>query len=104
MLKGYIKNGPRRKLLLGGIGAAGIAAAAAWRYWPEQGFWNPCHAELPRHLANTSSCAGMGGIDATRVWTATHICRHRRLGQGIYVNPATDSLLNPGSTRGACSS
>lgn len=32
----------RRSLLLASLAAAGLAAAA-WRYWPERGFANPCY-------------------------------------------------------------
>ena len=47
----------------------------------------------------------MGGIDATRVWDShSHLVGTGDSDSGIYVNPATDSLLNRGSTRGACSS
>ena len=37
------------------------------------------------------------GIDATRVWDShSHLIGTGDSGSGIYVNPATDSLLNPG--------
>ena len=40
-----------------GAGAA-AAGAAAWRFWPEQGFWNPCRARLPRRLASRGGALG----------------------------------------------
>ena len=60
--------GPRRKLLLGGLGlAAAAAGVVAWRSWPEQGFWNPCHARLPRRLATHDLVrAAWDGIDAAQ--------------------------------------
>ena len=80
------------------MGAAGLAAAAAWRYWPEQGFWNPCHAELPPRLADHELVRqAWHGIDAAQVWDShSHLIGTGDSGSGIFVNPATDSLLNPG--------
>jgi uncharacterized protein len=80
----------------------GIAAAAgglaAWRYWPEQGFWNPCHARLPRRLAEHELVrAAWDGLDPAKVWDShAHLIGTGDAGSGIYVNPQTDSLLNPG--------
>jgi mannonate dehydratase len=78
--------------------AAAAAGAAAWRYWPEQGFWNPCHAELPRRLARHELVqAAWSGIDPALVWDShSHLIGTGDSGSGIYVNPGTDSLLNPG--------
>jgi mannonate dehydratase len=89
----------RRKLLLGaGAALAGSASFAAWRYWPEQGFWNPCHARLPRRLAEHELVrAAWGGIDAAQCWDGhAHLIGTGDSGSGIFVNPATDSLLNTG--------
>jgi predicted TIM-barrel fold metal-dependent hydrolase len=83
-----------------GAGAAltGAASLAAWRYWPEQGFWNPCHARLPRRLADHELVrAAWEGIDASRVWDShAHLIGTGDSGSGIFVNPRSDSLLNPG--------
>jgi len=38
-------------LLLASIAAAGAAAAAAWRFWPEQGLTHPCRPALATRLA-----------------------------------------------------
>ena len=80
-----------------GLGAA-AAGVAAWRLWPEQGFWNPCHARLPRHLANHELVQrAWEGIDAARVWDShSHLIGTGDSGSGIYVNPRTESLLDPG--------
>ena len=77
---------------------AGLAAAAAaWRYWPEQGFWNPCRAALPRRLANHKLlAAAWEGLDATQVWDShVHLLGSGDAASGIYVNPQMESLLNP---------
>jgi predicted TIM-barrel fold metal-dependent hydrolase len=89
-----------RRRALAGLGVlAGLGAgAAAWRYWPEQGFWNPCHARLPRHLASHELvAAAWQGLDAALVWDShAHLIGTGDSGSGIVVNPATGSLLNPG--------
>jgi mannonate dehydratase len=89
----------RRNLLLGaGAALAGSAAFAAWRHWPEQGFWNPCRARLPRRLAEHELVrAAWDGIDPAQCWDShSHLIGTGDSGSGIFVNPATDSLLNPG--------
>jgi predicted TIM-barrel fold metal-dependent hydrolase len=89
----------RRNLLLGaGAALTGLSSFVAWRYWPEQGFWNPCHARLPRHLADHELVrAAWEGIDAANVWDShAHLIGTGDAGSGIYVNPRTDSVLNPG--------
>jgi mannonate dehydratase len=46
-----------------------VAAFAAWRRWPEQGFWNPCRADLPRRLADHELVKrAWEGIDAAQFW------------------------------------
>jgi predicted TIM-barrel fold metal-dependent hydrolase len=78
--------------------AAATAGVAAWRYWPEQGFWNPCHARLPRHLANHELVErAWDGIDASQVWDShSHLIGTGDSGSGIFVNPRTESVLDPG--------
>jgi mannonate dehydratase len=88
----------RRRFLRGGAAlAAGAAGLAAWRYWPEQGFWNPCRARLPRALAEHELVrAAWDGLDASRVWDAhVHLVGTGDSGSGIFVNPRMESLLNP---------
>jgi mannonate dehydratase len=89
----------RRNLLLGAGGAAlaGISLAA-WRYWPEQGFWNPCLAHLPRRLADHELVrSAWEGVDAALVWDShSHLIGTGDSGSGIFVNPRTESLLDPG--------
>ncbi len=69
----------------------------AWRHWPEQGLWNPCHARLPQRLADHELVrAAWEGLDAAEVWDShAHLVGTGDAGSGIYVNPQTDSLLNP---------
>ena len=75
-----------------------MAAFAAWRHWPEQGFWNPCHADLPRRLASHELVQrAWEGVDATQCWDShAHLIGTGDSGSGIFVNPQAESLLNPG--------
>jgi mannonate dehydratase len=76
----------------------GIGSLAAWRYWPEQGLWNPCLAPLPRRLGNHELVqAAWSGIDAAQVWDAhAHLVGTGDSDSGIFVNPAMLSLASPG--------
>jgi predicted TIM-barrel fold metal-dependent hydrolase len=88
----------RRRFLIGGAAAvAAGAGAAAWRYWPEQGFWNPCLAALPRALAGHPLVrAAWAGIDAAKVWDShVHLVGTGDSRSGIRVHPGMDSLLDP---------
>lgn len=80
------------------MGVAAAAGAAAWRYWPEQGFWNPCHADLPRRLAGHELVQrAWEGIDPAQVWDShAHLIGTGDSGSGVLVHPGTESLLNPG--------
>ena len=87
----------RRKVLIGGAGAAAIAVLAAWRFWPEQGFWNPCLARLPRHLAEHELVqSAWAGIDASQMWDAhAHLVGTGDSGSGIVLNAQMESVLSP---------
>jgi mannonate dehydratase len=87
----------RRKVLIGGASAAAIAALAAWRFWPEQGFWNPCLARLPRRLAEHELVqSAWAGIDASQMWDAhAHLVGTGDSGSGIVLNPQMESVLSP---------
>ena len=76
----------------------GAGALAACRFWPEEGLWNPCLAQLPRHLADHELVrAAWQGLDAGSVWDShAHLIGTGDGGSGIYVNPQTESLLSPG--------
>jgi uncharacterized protein len=80
-----------------GAAAAGLASLAAWRVWPEQGFWNPCRAQLPPRLANHELvAAAWQDLDASQVWDShAHLIGDGDAASGIYVNPRLESVLNP---------
>jgi uncharacterized protein len=88
----------RSFLTWGSLAALGITSLAAWRYWPEQGLWNPCLAPLPRRLATHELVrAAWSGIDATQVWDAhAHLVGTGDSDSGIFVNPAMLSFASPG--------
>jgi mannonate dehydratase len=75
---------------------AGAAGLAAWRFWPEQGFWNPCLAGLPRRLATHELVrAAWDGLDPAQCWDAhSHLVGEGDSASGIYVNPRMQSALN----------
>ena len=77
---------------------AGAASLAAWRFWPEQGFWNPCLARLPAALADHELVrAAWEGLDPAKVWDShAHLIGTGDSGSAIYVNPKMQSPLNPG--------
>ncbi len=85
----------RRRLLAAGLAAG--AGAAAWRWWPEQGFINPCRAALPPALADHEIVqAAWDGIDPANVWDChAHLVGTGDSGSGIWINPKMQSLLHP---------
>jgi Predicted metal-dependent hydrolase of the TIM-barrel fold len=88
----------RRKFLLSsGVLSLAAIATAGWKYWPEQGFSNPCRAELPPHLNNHELIkTAWEGLDPAQVWDChVHLVGRGDGGSGIWVNPAMDSLWNP---------
>jgi len=88
----------RSFLLAGGALLAGAGSIAAWRQWPEQGFWNPCLASLPPRLARHELVrSAWDGLDPAQVWDChAHLVGTGDSGSGIVVNPQMESLLNPG--------
>ncbi len=88
----------RRQLVFGALGASALAAAAAaWRYWPEHGFANPCRARLPDKLAHHEIVrAAWDGIDAARAWDChAHLIGSGDSGGGVWLNPEMLSVLHP---------
>ena len=80
----------RRKFLLG-LSLLGVSAAggAAYKYWPEQGFTNPCLSGLPDSLANHELLQQVWqGIDPHQVWDS-----HVHL---VGIGDSTD--IKPGSS------
>lgn len=85
----------RRTLLaLGGLGALGLVG---YRFWPDEGIWNPCRSPLPEHLRRHELVqAAFAGIDPAQLWdTHVHLVGVGDGGSGIWVTPAMDSLLRP---------
>ena len=89
----------KRSFLIGGAALAGAGALAAWRFWPEQGFLNPCRVGLPRQLARHELVlAAWEGLDPEQVWDShAHLVGVGDSSSGIYVNPKMESVLNPGN-------
>jgi len=60
--------------------------------------WNPCLSKLPQRLADHDLVrSAWEGLDAGRVWDShAHLIGTGDSGSGIYINPRTESLLNPG--------
>ena len=75
----------------------GAAALAAWRFWPEQGFLNPCRVSLPLQLARHELvAAAWDGLAAEQVWDAhAHLLGTGDSASGISVNPQMESVLHP---------
>jgi uncharacterized protein len=87
----------RRFLRLGGVTAGATCALAAWRFWPEQGLWNPCLGPLPRRLAEHELVkAAWEGIDPLQVWDAhAHLIGAGDSASGVRTNPRMESFLDP---------
>lgn len=77
-----------------GLVAAGAASA---RYWPDQGFRNPCRSDLPPALADHELVrAAWEGLDAAKVWDChTHLVGSGDSGSGAWFSPAMDSYWHP---------
>ena len=79
-------------LALGGLGYA------AYRYWPDDGFLNPClQQNLPESFAqHPLVTAAWEGIDADKFWdTHVHLIGDGDSNNGIWVNPNMSSILHP---------
>lgn len=91
-------QGKRRRFVIGAFGITGaLAAAAAWRYWPEHGVANPCRDALPDHLARHELvAAAWDGVDPSRVWDChAHLVGAGDSGSGVWLNPRMLSPLHP---------
>ena len=82
---------------MGGAAVAGAAGLAAWRFWPEQGVWNPCRAGLLLTYQRTDLVKdAFAGLDMRQVWDAhAHVAGIGDSPSGIYVNPRMNSKLHP---------
>jgi len=88
----------RRRILISAALATGAASMAAVRYWPEQGWANPCRASLPDALARSEVVqAAWDGVDPKRCWDShVHLIGTGDSGSGIWLNPRMQSLRHPG--------
>lgn len=88
----------RRQFLLaaGGLAIAGISHAA-WRYWPDAGFINPCLAEMPASLLQHPTCQQIWhGIRPDQVWDAhVHLVGVGDASDETWFNPDMDSWWHP---------
>ncbi|GMQ96400.1 MAG: hypothetical protein BMS9Abin15_0069 [Gammaproteobacteria bacterium] len=78
-----------------GLAAAGFAG---YRYWPEDGFFNPClNAELPEYLANHDVVLkAWEGIDPNLCWDGhVHLIGLGSDNSGIQVHPGMRSIWHP---------
>lgn len=88
----------RRRLVLGATALATLGVGgAAWRFWPEQGFANPCRAALPPDLARHEVVrAAWEGVDPAQVWDChAHLIGTGDSGSGVVVNERMWSPLSP---------
>lgn len=83
--------------MIGAGATLGAAGLAAWKFWPDEGLWNPCRTRLPRRLEEHELVrAAWEGLDAGKVWDShAHLVGTGDAGSGIVVNPKMESLLNP---------
>ncbi len=85
----------KRRIFIASISAS---ALAAWHYWPEDGFTNPClSTELPDALADSDLiAAAWEGVDANRFWDChVHLLGLGDSGGGAWVNPDMRELIHP---------
>ncbi|MEY4728991.1 MAG: hypothetical protein RL020_149, partial [Pseudomonadota bacterium] len=82
-----------RALGISGVMASGVAGCD---YSFEDGFFNPCLAALPKHLADHEIVqAAWNGIDTTKMWDShAHLVGVGDGGSGAWVNPQMQSLLH----------
>lgn len=91
----------RRKFILGfgtlGALGLGVGSVVGAKFWPEQGFTNPCLAGLPENLARHELVqTAWEGIDPAQVWDShTHLIGTGDSASGVWINPNMDSLLHP---------
>ncbi len=78
--------------------AAGGLGGLVWRFWPDEGFDNPClPGPLPARLAHdTVVQAVWADIDPTQVWDChVHLLGLGDSNSGVWLNPNMDSLVHP---------
>ena len=78
--------------------AAGGLGGLAWRFWPDEGFDNPClPGPLPARLAHDALMQAVwADIDPTQVWDChVHLLGLGDSSSGVWLNPNMDSLVHP---------
>jgi uncharacterized protein len=92
----------RRQFLLGSTALGlSVTAFAGIRYWPEQGFTNPCLSGLPAEILNNPLMAQIwAGLDSSQVWDChVHLVgtgdSNRGIESAVWVNPQMDSYKHP---------
>jgi uncharacterized protein len=87
----------KRRTFLGLLGAGALGAAAV-RFWPDEGFVNPCPMEaMPDVLRNHELIqAAWDGIDPSRTWDChVHLVGVGDSGSGSWISPRMQSLGHP---------
>ena len=87
----------KRRYFLSSLALAG-AGLAGYRFWPEDGFVNPClEDELPEHLAHHPlALAAWQDINAEKLWDChVHLIGAGDSDSGIYLNPKMSNLAYP---------
>jgi len=86
----------RRKLLLGlGFGSISLAA---FKFWPDEGIWNPCLDDdsLKEYLKNDLVQIALTGINFEKMWDChVHLIGTGDSNKGIWLNPKLQSLAHP---------
>ncbi len=86
-----------RRQFLGLLGVTGVAGLG-WRYWPDQGIWNPCPSDpIPEELLQHELVqSAWQGIDPKLMWDChVHLVGTGDSGSGVWVNPDMQSILHP---------
>lgn len=88
-----------RRQFLRSLGVLGLTGGGmgGWAYWPEQGWSNPCRANLPEEVANHPLMMSIwSGLDPAQVWDChVHLVGGGNSGSGAWFSPDMDSLWHP---------
>lgn len=88
-----------RRGLLGALGGLGLGAVgvAGWKYWPEQGWVNPCLPGLPDSVTQHPLMRTLwSNLDPAQVWDShVHLIGSAAGGNGAWFSPDMDSPRHP---------
>lgn len=88
-----------RRRFMRSLGALGLTAGVVggWKYWPEQGFSNPCLPGLPDAIGNHPLMRQVwSGLDPAQVWDChVHLVGRGEGGSNAWFSPDMDSLSHP---------